>query len=161
MIGERAFRGADRPQPFGAQYTLCRGAVKAQNRPELDTETRSIRRSVISRSARGCKLQRNMNRISLLLVTAIFCCGCVATSTDLRELADDVRNDRTTLADGLDDLADELDARTKATQDGMLSLQDGGLIGGAATLLAFLGTNAARDRKRKQRGERVGTDAPA
>lgn len=100
-------------------------------------------------------------------ILAIALSSCVATSGDLRELADDVRSAikegedaSSALASGLDELADELDERTAATKQGMMSLEEGGILGGAATLAAYFLTNAARDRKRKKRGEIVSTDAP-
>lgn len=111
-------------------------------------------------------MRLNMKNLALLIVVSVLCAGCVATAGDLRELAESTRmqaeegkDARLSFADELDALADTLDERTEATKQGMLSLQDGGLIGGAATLLAMFGTNMHRDRKRKARGEKTGTEA--
>lgn len=85
------------------------------------------------------------------------CCGCVATSQDLRDLADTMRagveenrDNGLTFADSLETLADDLDERTEVATGGLEALQTGGLAGLITTALGtYYAVNRRRDGRRK------------
>lgn len=86
---------------------------------------------------------------------AMLLSGCFATSSDLRDLADDLRDETLTapeIAFKLDAKAAEIDKRAEAMVDAATGITSpSGMVDiGIAALLAFTGTNLYRNKTRRR-----------